>query len=324
MYFLDDAYLQPSTLSWDIAQFVNGFKVEQLELKKWAGHKPLPNLAPTPISWKYRVQKRRILFAYFAALFIDFMSFLAIGPNGNFVLVCFYSLILLLLVRRFLRSRARFSEAIKEFMDEAKWRKDKVEQLINEYNAPRDLPRFMKSVSQLDRVVADFKGLPKVYKQMKENKEEQVYNEELKHYLANFRIDDHEIASIGSARKEALLNSGIRTAADISLLHTVKVPGIGPKYQQVLFSWQRQKESGFTYIPDPAKIAVGMALVDDELAKLKLRLESNIRREYQSLTLFKENINSRAVALEGQINDAYISARQAEIDLKAFRKFAII
>ena len=152
--------------------------------------------------------------------------------------------------------------------------------------------------------------------------EERVYNEQLDLFLADFEIEKHEIPAFGAAKKTALYNNGIRTAADISKLGVIKVPGIGPKNQQVLLSWQRQMGDGFVYIPDNNKLALGLQDVTSELSKIRGNLEHLIRKEYQALNHLKLNIANRASVLERQIDDLSVRNQQAKIDLAAFRKLA--
>jgi hypothetical protein len=80
--------------------------------------------------------------------------------------------------------------------------------------------------------------------------------------------------------------------------------------------------AGFVYIPDTYRINEGMQKVSEEVSKIRLQLESNIRREYQSLNFLKVNIRNRSELIEVQVKNLAIKVRQAELDVDAFRKYA--
>ncbi len=321
MYFLDDSHLKSNSYTGDIGRFVNGFRVEQLQIKKWQA-KPAPaNLIPSPVPIEFRQHKRRLLGNYFTLAVILVMIGITVpatytlgGSPFLFIGIIFYNY--------FSGRKGKFKVEAEIRASEIQRRIQAMSQLIAEHDNPPDLVRYAAATAQLQRMVDDFKGLPEKQKQLRESMEEQLYNQQLDYYLVRFRIADYEIQSIGAARKEALQNAGIRNAADINMLATVKVPGIGAKYQQVLYSWRRQMESGFTYIPETAKIDAGMLQVDDQMQRYKLQLETDIRREYQSLNYLKLNINNRGLALERQIDDLVAVINQDEVDLKVFKKFA--
>jgi hypothetical protein len=101
----------------------------------------------------------------------------------------------------------------------------------------------------------------------------------------------------------------------------MRIPGIGPKNQQILIDWQRRHEGNFLYIPDNNKIALAMDQVNRDIGAAKMKLETAIRREYQSLNYQKQNITSKATFMARQITDLSLRAYQAELDLMVFRKF---
>jgi len=202
--------------------------------------------------------------------------------------------------------------------------KEQLTVLEKEFNHSTDIDQYNKGIIRLQQFVSEFRELPQLLSQKRSNAEEGLYHEQLNYYLACFKINDNEIPSFGSAKKNALINSGILSAADISGLKNIKVPGIGPKNYQVLLSWQRQVASGFLYIPDSHKIAMEMQRVDNEIHGIRLRLESNIRHEYQTLNYLKHHIFNRITILENQITQFAQKTYRAELDLNAFRKVANI
>lgn len=56
-------------------------------------------------------------------------------------------------------------------------------------------------------------------------------------YLLECRIEDHDIPKLGQKRLDALLASGIRTAADVTPEGLCGIPWVGPVYQKRILKW---------------------------------------------------------------------------------------
>lgn len=314
LYFLDDSYLKANAYLSDIENFVNGFKLDNLELKKWSGTLEHPELKANPIPQKFKTRRhvKIVLNVIIILLYVAYCSLAQLAPIS---LIGFFFMLVLI------NYDTSVKKEIKRMQMECHALRTQLQQIIHEYNNPPDLPAYTSELFGLNKLVNNFRHLPDKFDSLKKTMEEQIYDEQLHYYLHKFDLEWYTIPSIGAAKKTALSNSGIKTAADITQLKTVKVPGIGPKNFQILLDWQRQMASGFVYIPDNNKIAEGMAQVNKEIDQLKLQLESNIRKSYQSLTYLKLNITNRAMVLEKRINEMSVKTRQAELDLKAFEQF---
>lgn len=316
LYFLDDSYLHASVLPGDMESFVNGFDLSKLELHKWRGSNTHTGIAPTVIDQRFYSYSRlrKSVSIAFAASGIALLFF---SPLSACILLVFALL------------AYRYSPWTKQLQAELKRRAGihtqllkKQHALITEYDSPADINNYFRTLDLLVKLVSDFKKMPSEFERRKKLMEEHIYNEQLGWYLNSFDIATHTIPSFGSTKKNALYNSGIRTAADINKLQATKVPGIGPKNLQVLYSWQRQMSSGFVYIPDNYKITAGLQKVNGDMAAIRSSIEATIRKEYQALTHLRLNISNRAVMLEKQINEISRMARQAEADMLAFKKLA--
>ena len=322
MFFLDDSYLHASTVLGDIESFVNGFKPEQLALKKWSDNS-VPQLTPRPLDEQlvsYSKLRKKLGNGF---LVVGLMMFLLVSVSGFFLLPaagCFLAAAYILKKSKWTTTLKSQEEQFRSVYVAYMNRRDAV---IAEYNNPSDFTTYNRSLDSLQRLVHDFRRLPDEYDRLKRNAEEELYNIQLDEYIAQFHIDRHAIQGIGPAKKAALINQGIRTAADILKLQIIKVPGIGPGNFQILMDWRRQVASGFVYIPNNYEIARKLQKVNETIGRLKLQLESNIRREYQSVNFLKLNITNRANILETQIRDLSIKTKQAQMDMEAFRKIAV-
>ncbi len=325
LYFLDDSYLKDNTQLNDIENFVNGFRLDALEFKKWSGSRIVTGITPAPIAPEFVSAKK-----YKAALYILVPLFILVLTLLHFIPVLpgVYALILMPFFFVFLVKRKNFGQSssilgkeLKRRRQECQDRSLKLESLIDEHDNAPDLNRYNTGLEQLSKLILRFRQLPEEFLRLKKEMEEHVYEEQLHWYLRTFDLEWYPIPSIGTAKKTALANSGIKTAADITQLSTLKVPGIGPKNQQLLLSWQRQMATGFVYIPDNNKLADGLDAVNQQVQQQKLKLEAEIRQAYQSLTYLKSNIANRSIVLENRISEVIQKANQYEADLRAFEKF---
>jgi DNA-binding helix-hairpin-helix protein with protein kinase domain len=137
--------------------------------------------------------------------------------------------------------------------------------------------------------------------------------------LQKFEILYSPIPSFGAAKKRLIYNNGIRTAADIKKLNSIKISGIGPKNIQVLNDWQRHVGASFTYTPDFTSINHDVSIAANEIAIKRQRLEIDIKSEYKGLIVLRANILSTVDTLERQYNDVTKKLYQSELDLKAFQ-----
>jgi len=316
MFFLDDSYFQANTILGNIEQFINGFKPEKPVIPTLSVNGPFPGLIPSAIDKKIiRANKLR-----------KWVTF-SIGVVGVAMLFYLPAMIFACAVAAYVVYK--HSGWAKQLDTERQDRsnrffalRDRLNIMVREYELPKDMALYHKGINTLQQLIHDFRRLPDELERRRKKMEEALYEEQLDDYLCKFYIEDHAIPSIGPAKKSALYNNGFRHAAHLSKLPGTKVPGIGPAFEQVLLAWRRQMSDGFVYIPDTYKINIGMQKISEEVAHIKLQLESKIRREYQSLNFLKLNIQNRAAILEGQVNDLSRKVRQAELDMDAFRKYA--
>jgi DNA-binding helix-hairpin-helix protein with protein kinase domain len=319
MYFLDDTYLKASAQVYDIDKFVNGFKVEKLELKDWTGSYVDESVVPTAVLHIWQ-QRKMLSLSVRTAIIISSVLISTVAAHAIAWLLG--GALLLVLWHKFGPLGKLARDERRRLQDNYAYLSKQVANLINTYNNSPDKQLYVIAVNKLMEHVERFKQLPKEEERLKLEMEEQLYNENLQDYLYQFNINDHIIASIGQTRKTILFNSGMRTAADISSIHLHRMQGIGPKSIQILLDWQRQIASGFVYIPDDDAIAAGVRQVTHKMEKMKRDLESTIKQEYHSLNYLMQNVTNRNMVLDRQIKDAVTRSTQARRDMVDFKKFS--
>ena len=318
LYFLDDTHSHATAALQDIEKFVNGFNPEKLELKKWSPL-PFPHLSPTPITRQfhsYKASKRwtssAIIVACLTLYFVFYVS----------AWIFVFAAVLPVLIHYFSGWTRKIKAELSRLTNEYKRCSEALERMIREHDNPPDLSKYLDGLKTLNNYVNEFRNLPQEYERLKIKMEEDIFNQYLDEYLSAYEIAHFTIPTFGASKKTALLSAGIVSAADISKLQTIKVPGIGPKNIQVLNDWRRQMAGGFVFIPDADKTALAISHVEHNIAATRMHLEKLIRKEYHTVNLMKMNISNRSQILERQINDLTLKCYQADVDLVAFRKFA--
>lgn len=320
LYFLDDSYLKANAVLNDMDSFVNGFDMKQMELRRWEKDAHLQDtvIPPSPVAGIFRRYRNARRWSM-VTCFLFFVILYLLDPHrvGVLSLAFFFPFV----IYRFSPWTIKLRAELERMKAEQRLISQKLEVFVTEFNSSADIANYKKGVEHLEKLINDFRRLPEEIERRLKFMEEQLYNEQLSDFLYAFRIEEHNIPLLGLAKKTALGNHGIRTAADIQKLQTIKVPGIGPKKSEALHSWCRQVSAGFVYIPVGYKIAEGKEKVGDEVKRIKLQLEHLIRKEYQSLTYLKMNISNRGIVLEKQINNLRDQLLASKANTSLFHSF---
>ncbi len=315
LYFLDDSYAAADSVLNDIDTFIQGFRIEKIELKSFPADHVVSGLTVAPIDKSFtqlKVFNRKWLaFLLVATICLWFIKPQAIIVGMVFIIIFYLRSPATLKLKAELLARQNIYLTLKA----------QFQAFIQQANHPAEIVAYNKILSGLNTIISNFTALPAAFNARKKLIEQKHYEDRYNIFLRNFDITQHTIPSIGPVKKEAILNSGIRTAADIDRLSTIKVPGIGPKNIQILQNWQRQVGSGFTYIPDLLAMKRDTELAMYETAKTKRILEEDIKREYAKLQPLKANISTYKHSIEAKYQSLKRDVYQAELDHKAFERY---
>lgn len=318
LYFLDDSYLKGIAELADIEKFINGFKVENLEIKKLIEYFPQPNLQANVIDrrfYRFRNINRALLGAIAVVAVV-----LCFVINVSMLLA---GAILILILNTMSPPRKSLKAELTRRQNYYNGLQGAFQAVIKQHNNPGELKKYNQSAGKLTEYIRTFKQLPAEFNANKKRIEEKYYNRKYAVHLQQFDIRDHAITTFGPAKKLLIYNNGIRTAADISKLNKIKIAGIGPKNIQILFAWQRQIGAGFTYVPDTNVIAAEINIATREILNKRLKLETDIKEEYKALAVIKANVLASSQATERTYNDLSHKLYQAELDLNAFKNIMV-
>jgi DNA-binding helix-hairpin-helix protein with protein kinase domain len=315
-YFLDDSHLKSIPELKNIDQFINGFKLDRLEVKKLTENYAVGNLRAKQIDKKFTSAKAQNRTVFFSILSLTVLAFMLDGWEYGIVGIIFMFVFYLLspmkkeLNRELVARQKVFDNLFASFRA-----------IIKKHNNSSDFKKYNASSLKLAGLINTYRNLPQTFAANKKKIEEKHYNAQYYLYLQPFDILHETIPNFGPAKKKLIYNKGIKNAADIGKLNTTKIGGIGPKNIQVLFDWQRQIGSGFTYVPDFTAINKDISAAINEIAVRRRRLEIDITYEYRNVGTLQAKVNSTSQGLQRQYNDVALKVYQADLDLKAFRAF---
>ena len=321
LYFMDASYPSVAEVTDSMDDFINGFKVEKLSFPKIKLPNPSTHaLAPLPILSKYSQYKKYHHLTLIAGVVATFSFVTAFR-----LVYIFYTLVPAVgyLLNKCLPWKKRIEEELerrKRFQDDLKRQLEIDMQL---YHQPVELSSYKDATARIERLIDSYKKLPQELLDKQKDAEERVYTAQLNAYLSNYPINANDFQALGTARKAALDEASITTAADVPKLKTIKVQGIGSKFIKQLQDWQRHIGYGFVYHPDNNLLLKENRSVILEMAEQKKKLEAEILKLHQEIILLKTNLIDKQTQLKTNINIIHKQYLQAELDFKTFRKLSV-
>lgn len=314
LYFIDDIYTAESTISTDFDKFIQGFRVEPVHIPD--ADLSIPQAALTAVSHpdklnKFKKQKKTVALL----LFIFSLPVLAISLPGGLVTIG-----LAAFAYTGLPWKWYMQMELRKLKDHHKSLHSRIDHLLEDYRSQQDIDNYNHQGKRISQLITQYQDIPKNIQLKKRLEEERIYNQQLHSFLQQFALQDHAIPGIGISRKQSLYNAGIITASDISKLSNFKVQGIGSKYEQVLFSWQRKVASGFVYYPDNQQLNIAFLKILSDADQSKSQLEMEIRTHYGGLQQLRQHLVTKRQQQQKLITEASVLAGQAHVELQAYRQ----
>jgi len=314
LYFIDDIYTAESTISTDFDKFIQGFRVDPVHIPD--ADLSIPPAALKPVSHpdklkKVKSQKNTVALIFLLLAFPVFM----LATISGFVILGLAAFAWLGLPWKWY-----MQTELSKLKEQHKALHRRIDSLLEDYRNQQDIENYKHQGKRISQLITQYKDIPKNIQLKKRLEEERIYNQQLHSFLQQFALQDHAIPSIGASRKQSLYNAGITTASDISRLSNIKVQGIGSKYEQVLFSWQRQMASGFVYYPDNQQLNIAFLKILSDADQSKKQLELEIRTNYSGLQQLRQHLVIKRQQQQKQITEASVLAGQAHVELQAYRQ----
>lgn len=317
LFFLDSGQPTAAPLPGDIQQFVNGFQLPRLNLKKLPENYTIPATINTTIDAQWNRYRQWHLLSLVGCFLATLVSSVITSFNALYIMAWATSIALLY---KFSPWRKKIRTEQEKVYQHFTTGHNKLIALVKMHNQPTELTTYHKNVQQLTGSIEAFRNLPNLFHEKKKELEEQLYHKQLLFFLCAFNLADYAIPGFGTAKKQLLHDNNIRNAADISQLHSIKINSIGPKNLQLLFDWQRQMSANFTYRPNYDLIGKETLKLANDIEKEKAGLEKTIKQQYQQLLNHQSAIITRQQTLEAQYNRLLPQVMLAEVNYNAIKE----
>lgn len=312
IFFMED--VEGELVNTDVKQFIQGFKVKRLRTPSINLDYSFQGLTPKPVDPSFKNADNHTAIAVVVVIVAAVL--LALFVNVGFVFLT----ILLAWLNLLLPARRARDKEINLRTLHYKTLRNQVTAAAAEISNSRELKAYNSAADNLSYLIGDFQRLPEEYKRRQTEIEKEQYHEKLHQFLRQFPIASASIPNFGPTRKEALRQNGIHSASDITRLHSQKIQGIGPTYLSILFSWQRQITSRFSYIPDQEKLQQEMNRARLHFANRRSELERKIRHDYRQLQYLQQKTEARINQQTARFEQLKKELAQADIDMQAIRR----
>jgi DNA-binding helix-hairpin-helix protein with protein kinase domain len=316
LYFIEDTYLKDLPLLNNINEFINGFKVEKIELKDLSKLYINGNCISYPVDQKFKNMRYFHLGILALVIILTLILWTQSPVYPVLGIICFIYLY-------------HLSPPIKKLNQELSDQKRKLQNLRssldtlkNNYKSSQEIILYNDLANRTAMLINQYKGIPEEFKNGRKSIEEKCFTYQYNIFLQKFDITKHKIPSFGPAKMQLLYNHGIRTAADISLLKNIKIIGIGTSNLNILLQWQRQIGTAFSYVPDQILLDRETNLLIKDMERKKKKLEQDIKSTYSNTVFSRSNILTKASNLEIAYKNLVQQIDQAEEGIKLFTKIA--
>jgi len=169
---------------------------------------------------------------------------------------------------------------------------------------------FLQLEKELQAARAEYTSLDQQKRAELENYKRERRQKQLLAFLENFEIRNAEIKGIGSAKQLALASYGVDTAADITMLKVLAVPGIGNSIGHDLLKWRSACEQRFVYSERTNQTDL------QELTKISLKFSTKAAILRRVLSVGHANVSASAsrILQAREIEDPLLNRINAERD----------
>lgn len=163
-----------------------------------------------------------------------------------------------------------------------------------------------------------FERLPEDYNNELNRLRQRMEELQLEKFLSNYFIHSHSIPNIGDTRKLTLSSYGIDTAADISKLKKVKIPGFGDFLERQLVNWRNTLARRFKFDPSKGIDAEEVNKLNRRFENIKVQLQNDLRNGPETLNNIKNKVTYARTNLRAEGLALAKKLAQAKVDMDSF------
>ncbi|RQR44813.1 hypothetical protein DIE21_32820 [Burkholderia sp. Bp9140] len=176
---------------------------------------------------------------------------------------------------------------------------------------------FQEKLEEFKQMRREYEDLANRFASDKLKLQTNVRELQLRKYLENFFISDHDIPGIGPTRKATLASFGIESAADISWNQVRSVKGFGERLTHELVNWRKRLEARFVFDPSKGVDPADVAALQQRYAQLKRQLEVPLSSGPEQLKQVRLKTEQQRTLVREMVLNADLQVAQTELDYKA-------
>lgn len=177
---------------------------------------------------------------------------------------------------------------------------------------------FEKKKAELALVKTRYERLPEEYNNELRRLRQRMEELQLHKFLSNYFIHNHSIPNIGDNRKSTLSSYGIDTAADISKLKKVKIPGFGTFLEGHLNDWRNNLARRFKFDPSKGVDPEEINKLNKKFEGIKVQLQNELKNGPETLNNIKNRVTHARTMLRSESSVLARKLAQAKVDMDTF------
>lgn len=145
---------------------------------------------------------------------------------------------------------------------------------------------------------------------------------QLRAFLATYRIDKAKIGGIGPSRTVILRSYGIETAADVELNRVRYIKGFGPKTAQTMVNWRRSIENKFVFDPKSGVNPADIAAVRAEFSRKRADAIGKLGSYVAHIETERVRLDASRTTIGPDVMETWKAYQQSVLDVAEAKRLA--
>lgn len=189
--------------------------------------------------------------------------------------------------------------------------------LVKQWEAENSRTQITELSGQMHDWRTQHQNLPTLRQQRLNKIQSDLRQTQLYRFLDSQRIHNATITGIGPVRKTKLQSYGIETAADITAVAVMGIPGFGGGITEILLEWRKNVERHFVFDPNRAVDPHDLQKLEREIGQERVALERRLTEGLQKLRAIGANAGHLQQSLRDRAESLRHAVAQATIDFRS-------
>lgn len=163
---------------------------------------------------------------------------------------------------------------------------------------------FAQVRHEAEQAKGEYAALQQQREQRIQALQKQLRERQLFYFLSRYRIENLQLDGISNARRSALVDAGVQTAADVTAEAIGSIPGFGPQLSEKLCAWRAELESNFRFDPNRGIDPRDLRALDQEIGALQRPWQAVLEAAPKKLLAIKESVEQAQATLLPQIESS--------------------